>query len=383
MPELAEVARIVHFIRQHLVGKTLSKVQAQHDDIIFGKVGTSAAEFQKAMQGKKIVGAGQQGKYFWITMSSPPHAVMHFGMAGWLKIKDADTYYYRSDKPEDQEWPPKYWKFLLETSENPKTEAAFVDARRLSRVRLVDCPADEIRNHTPLKENGPDPVSDKDIVTETWLMEKLKSKKVPIKALLLDQANISGIGNWMGYVVLSHLNRPFNPLTISSDEILYHAKIHPEQYSNTLSDDQIKELNTAIHYVCTTSIDVLADSEKFPEHWLFKHRWGKGKKNQPAVLPNGNKITFLTVGGRTSAVVPAIQKKTGAVAKDVDEDSDCTPANSKRKRDVKQENDSDAAEDLKTKSRGPKRKSTTAIKAEEDEGKKTSAGRRRSTRSTK
>ena len=198
MPELAEIHRIVHFIREHLVGKTLSKVQAQHDDIIFGKVGTSAAEFQKAMQGKKIVGAGQQGKYFWMTMSTPPHAVMHFGMAGWLKIKDADTYYYRSDKPADQEWPPKFWKFLLETNDESKTEAAFVDARRLGRIRLVDCPADEIRDHTPLKENGPDPVTDKDIVNEAWLAEKLGKKKVPIKALLLDQANISGIGNWMG-----------------------------------------------------------------------------------------------------------------------------------------------------------------------------------------
>ena len=198
MPEHAEVARIVHFIRKHLVGKTLSKVQAQNDDIVYGKVGTSAAEFQKAMQGKQIVGAGQQGKYFWITMSSPPHAVMHFGMTGWLKIKDADTYYYRSDKPADKEWPPKYWKFLLETSEDPKTEAAFVDPRRLSRIRLVDCPGDEIRSHSPLKENGPDPIADKEIVTEAWLMEKLKSKRVPIKALLLDQANISGIGNWMG-----------------------------------------------------------------------------------------------------------------------------------------------------------------------------------------
>lgn len=198
MPEHTEVARIVHFIRKHLVGKTLSKVQAQHDDIVYGKVGTSAAEFQKAIQGKKVVGAGQQGKYFWITMSSPPHPVMHFGMAGWLKIKDADTYYYRTDKPADKEWPPKYWKFLLETSDDPSTQAAFVDPRRLSRIRLVDCPIEDIRNHTPLKENGPDPVADKDIVNEAWLMEKLRAKRVPVKALLLDQANISGIGNWMG-----------------------------------------------------------------------------------------------------------------------------------------------------------------------------------------
>ncbi|KAJ5899052.1 hypothetical protein N7495_003796 [Penicillium taxi] len=368
MPELAEVARIVHFIRQHLVGKTLSKVQAQHDDIVYGKVGTSAAELQKAMQGKKIIGASQQGKYFWITMDSPPHVVMHFGMAGWLKIKDADTYYYRSDKPADKEWPPKYWKFLLETSDDSKTEAAFVDARRLSRIRLVDCPGDEIRNHTPLKENGPDPISDKDIVSEAWLAGKVKSKRVPIKALLLDQANISGIGNWMG------------------DEILYHAKIHPEQYSNTLSEDQISELHTSLHYVCSTALDVLADSEKFPEHWLFKHRWGKGKKNHSPVLPNGAKITFVTVGGRTSAVVLSVQKKGGAVLKD--ESPDVTPV-LKRKRAVKQENDSDSEAKFETKIRGSKRKIASKVKKEaEDEDEKVeennvateTTGRRRSTR---
>ncbi|KAJ5777966.1 hypothetical protein N7520_001212 [Penicillium odoratum] len=358
MPEHTEVARIVHFIRKHLVGKTLSKVQAQHDDIVYGKVGTSAEEFQKSIQGKKVVGAGQQGKYFWITMSSPPHPVMHFGMAGWLKIKDADTYYYRSDKPADKEWPPKYAKFLLETSDEPKTEAAFVDSRRLSRIRLLDCPADEIRQHSPLKENGPDPVADKDIVNESWLMEKLRKKRMPIKALLLDQANISGIGNWM------------------ADEILYHAKIHPEQMSNTLSDDQIKELHTALHYVFTTSMDVLADSEKFPEHWLFKHRWGKGKKNQPSALPNGDKIIFVTVGGRTSAVVPAVQKKSGSGGKE--ENINGTHINGtppKRKR-VKEESDSEAKP---AKSRSIKSKS---IKDETE--KKIDTGiERRSTRSRK
>jgi formamidopyrimidine-DNA glycosylase len=198
MPELAEVYRIVHFIRKHLVGKTISTVQAQHDDIVYGKVGTSAAEFQKAMTGKTVVGAGQQGKYFWITMSSPPHPVMHFGMSGWLKIRDDDTAYYRKPPSEADIWPPKYAKFLLETEGNPKTEAAFVDARRLSRIRLVECPADEIRDYSPLKENGPDPLLDRDVLTEQWLMQKLNNKRVPIKALLLDQANISGIGNWMG-----------------------------------------------------------------------------------------------------------------------------------------------------------------------------------------
>ncbi|KAH1490040.1 hypothetical protein LV164_000219 [Aspergillus fumigatus] len=364
MPELAEVSRIVHFINQHLVGKTLTNVSAQNDDIVYGKVGTSASEFQKAMEGKKVVSAGQQGKYFWLIMNEPPHAVMHFGMAGWLKIRDADTYYYRVEKPEDKTWPPKYWKFLLETDGDPKTEAAFVDFRRLSRIRLVDCPGEEIRKHSPLKENGPDPVADKDIVTEEWLADKLKSRKVPIKALLLDQANISGIGNWMG------------------DEILYHAKIHPEQYSNTLNDEQIKQLHSSIHYICTTSVDVLADSEKFPEHWLFKHRWGKGKKNKPSVLPNGEKIVFLTVGGRTSAVVPSVQRKTGPVARDIDdEDTNGPKTETKRKRVTavtKEEDVNDDEKEPKSKkhgSRSGQSEDTVEIKEEPKQ-----EGRRRSTR---
>ena len=62
---VAIVARIVNYIQKHLVGKTLAKVKAQHDEIVFGKVGCSAEAFEKAMAGKKVLDARQQGKYFW------------------------------------------------------------------------------------------------------------------------------------------------------------------------------------------------------------------------------------------------------------------------------------------------------------------------------
>jgi formamidopyrimidine-DNA glycosylase len=105
-------------------------------------------------------------------------------------------------------------------------------------------------------------------------------------------------------------------LNYPSDEVLYQARIHPEQYSNTLSDSQIKDLHDALIDVCTIACETFADSSRFPENWLMKHRWNKGKKNAN-VLPNGEKIIHLKVGGRTSAVVPSVQKKTGPVAGDV------------------------------------------------------------------
>ena len=56
---------------------------------------------------------------------------------------------------------------------------------------------------------------------------------------------------------------------------------------------------------------------------LMHYRWNKGKSNT-AKLPNGDKIVFVDVGGRTSAVVPAVQKKTDAATGDVAEDADPT-----------------------------------------------------------
>src|SRR5687767_4416380 len=121
---------------------------------------------------------------------------------------------------------------------------------------------------------------------------------------------------------------------VHRDEVLYQARLHPEQYSNTFSDAQIKKLHDALMYVCKTAVDLLGESEKLPEDCksidinidflltqigLMHHRWGKGKNNG-GKMPNGDKITFLKVGGRTSAVVPSLQKKTGVVAGDVSED---------------------------------------------------------------
>jgi len=92
MPEIGEVSRIVHFIRKHLVSRRIADVKAAEDAIVYGKVGTSAEAFATAMKGKTIVGAKQQGKYFWLEMDSQPHALMHFGMSGMLRLVPFGTF---------------------------------------------------------------------------------------------------------------------------------------------------------------------------------------------------------------------------------------------------------------------------------------------------
>ena len=272
---------------------------------------------------------------------------MHFGMTGWMKFSNDESGYYKPAK-EDAQWPPRFMKFLLEMQGEPHCQVAFVDARRLGRIRLIDVEADMMRQTSPLKDNGPDPVIDKDILTRDWLRAKMKSKRVPAKALLLDQANISGVGNWV------------------ADEVLYQARIHPEQYSNTLHDEQLDRLHDSLIGVCTTACETLADSSKFPENWLMRHRWNKGKKENKR-LPNGEKIMHITVGGRTSAVVPSVQKKTGAVAADVQVDDDGDSDETQRKKTSKKIANGANGNTPATKSSGRNRGKKVVYKESSDE----------------
>ncbi|KAK4252466.1 hypothetical protein C7999DRAFT_27203 [Corynascus novoguineensis] len=330
MPEIAEIARVVHFLRLHLVGKKIKNATAIEDTNVFGKVGTTGADVAKALTNKKVLSAGTQGKYFWLILDQPPHPVMHFGMTGWIHIKGdrtAYTNYYKKMKPEElNTWPPKYWKFHLIT-EDPAVEVAFTDPRRFGRVRLVDCPGESIRKFSPLVENGPDPVVDIDVFTEEYLRAKMRSRHVPIKALILDQSVISGVGNWVG------------------DEVLYQAKLHPEQYCDDFSDEQITKLFQSIRHVCQFAVDKLGDSDQFPKDWLFHYRWGKGQKGAVGHLPSGEKLAFLTVGGRTSCYVPDVQKKSGRIVPGVKEEiiesdqEEAKPKKAARTKAAKVEND--------------------------------------------
>ncbi|KAG5723168.1 hypothetical protein E4T56_gene235 [Termitomyces sp. T112] len=158
-----------------------------------------------------------------------------------------------------------------------------------------------------------------------------------MKALLLDQSFSAGVGNWV------------------ADEILYNARIHPEHRCNTLSLERLTALHHYTSKVCTIAVAANADDRRYPDHWLFKHRWGKGKKEHSLRLPSGDPATikWVTVGGRTSAYVEELQtlpvnpidttkkriirKQTAKTKRqaDVDEQSDLTPLSDSSEYDVR------------------------------------------------
>ncbi|BGP29940.1 hypothetical protein JCM10296v2_001692 [Rhodotorula toruloides] len=301
MPELPEVEAARKKLEGIAKGKRIKRVQAKEDTIVFS--GTTHDEFIKALEGKTVEFVKRLGKNFYLVLSSPPHPILHFGMSGQAHIRGEVPIAYRSSASSavevSQEWPPKYAKAWIEFEgeEGEVAEWAFCDARRLGRIKLVDVQADETEKVPPLSELGADPLLN--MPSLETLRAALAKRKAPIKAVLLGQNGpFCGLGNYL------------------VDEILYQSAIHPSLPSTYLSLPSssafLTTLHTQIQSVVNTAVAVDADAQKFPKDWLFKFRWGKGKRKKEGdefVLPDGSTstISFVTVGGRTSAVVDKVQ----------------------------------------------------------------------------
>ncbi|XP_073148934.1 formamidopyrimidine-DNA glycosylase isoform X2 [Henckelia pumila] len=332
MPELPEVEAARRAIEENCLGKRIKKSTVADDPKVID--GVSPSDFEASIVGKRIVAAHRKGKNMWLQLDSPPFPSFQFGMAGAVYIKGvAVTKYKRSAVKDTDEWPSKYSKFFVELDDG--LEFSFTDKRRFAKVRLLDNPV----SAPPISDLGPDALLEPMTVDEFW--NSLSKKKIGIKALLLDQSFISGIGNWM------------------ADEVLYQARIHPQQSVSSMSKETCSTLVKCISEVTNSAVGFDADSLRFPVDWLFHFRWGKkpGNVNGKMFLPyianltpkvsftqviknsvevgadssqfpnnwifhsrdkkpgkafvDGKKIEFITAGGRTTAYVPELQKLCG------------------------------------------------------------------------
>ncbi|TPX36955.1 hypothetical protein SmJEL517_g00951 [Synchytrium microbalum] len=279
MPELPEVERARKIIHGFCGCKVL-KCLTVEDSLVFS--GISHTDFAKALVGRTITSTGRHGKNFWISLDQAPHAVMHFGMTGSILVKGQKGLEYKDFKTDSETWPPRFHKFILVLSNG--SELAFADARRLARVRIVN----DILNEPPISELAPDAYLNPPSLPV--FLSQTSKRNAPIKSILLDQnAIVAGIGNYL------------------VDEILYQAHVHPGQHGSVLSKEEAGNILTKMAEILKVAVEANADFHQFPQDWLFHHRWGKGKGKLSATS-SGQKIIFETVGGRTSAIVPEVQK---------------------------------------------------------------------------
>ena len=307
MPELPEAEAQRRLLDRCVVGQTIERVETKEqgggardgevdDKVLDGDVASLA--------GSRVVAARRKGKQLWLELDKgkTKHCLLiHLGMTGSCVIKGEAPPSYKAFSIDDA-FPPKYTK--LELVMDDGTRLAYCDPRRFGRIKLRGAEPEELAALAPDALEAP---------AVAAMRSALSSKSAPIKAVLLDQsAVVCGIGNWV------------------ADEVLYMSRIHPATAASALSADQVKALRAAIVNVCKTACDANADSEQFPATWLFHHRWAKMTTGSIA-SPIG-RIHFDTIGGRTTAFLPDVQKKTGGTAKPSKKPAAAKPASKKKKR---------------------------------------------------
>lgn len=285
MPELPEVERGRRVAEGVALGREITRVRCHHDPIVLD--GCSAPALRKALTGRRVQAIRRRGKHIWFELDARPYPVFHFGMTGGFHARSARGAASEplelasgpasSSKPAP--FPPKFTKIHLTFDDGG--ELVMDNARRLGRIRLRDDPEREL----PVGELGFDALDE--LPPASLLTALLRSRGGNIKALLLDQSFLAGIGNWI------------------ADEVLYQARIDPHRRADSLTKAEAGRLRSRIASVLRRAVDVDADKQRFPRTWLFHQRWGK---TRDATTHTGHPIVHARVAGRTTAWVPDLQK---------------------------------------------------------------------------
>jgi formamidopyrimidine-DNA glycosylase len=209
MPELPEVETIKNELAPWVVGQSFTKVTIPDAKVVCGD---SARQIRRELVGQKIESLGRRGKYLIFHLSNENALIIHLRMTGSLLLDSGeDGRYVRAS-------------FCLSNGHR----FVFSDRRRLGKMWLTD-DAD-----TVVCKLGPEPLDKR--FTPNVLRERLSRHHIPIKAALLDQGIVAGIGN------------------MYADEVLFAARIHPLRKADQLSTKQVQTLHNSIRGILGVAI---------------------------------------------------------------------------------------------------------------------------------
>jgi formamidopyrimidine-DNA glycosylase len=197
MPELPEAERARQAIERGALRRTIASVDDRDTYVCRPH---APGEIDRALRGRRLVNAHRRGKTMWVeTDDGGPVLGLHLGMAGAVAI--------------DQEPSPQGWdRFVIEFEDGGRL--ALRDKRRLGRAVL----------EPPLERLGPDAGE----ISRAEFRERVGFGRAPIKARLMDQAVVAGIGNLL------------------ADEILWQARLDPRRPAGGLSDDELDRLRRTV-----------------------------------------------------------------------------------------------------------------------------------------
>lgn len=255
MPELPEVETFRRTILSGAIGKEIIDAKIEGIKILSESVPNLTHE----LIGRKIIGSKRNGKTLFLELDSQKWLLLHFGMSG------VPQFYLHEV--------PRFTRFTLVYAD---VCLAICWQRRLGAIALLESP----ESYLVAKKRGPDALD----IELNEFSQKIKGKRT-IKAILLDQSLVSGIGN------------------LYADELLFQQCLRPDRKADSLNIEDIRGLHRNMIEILHLSIDKETNFNLFPDDMMLKHR------SKKSLCPKCNgKWTIQTISGRTSYFCESCQK---------------------------------------------------------------------------
>ncbi|MFA6159778.1 MAG: DNA-formamidopyrimidine glycosylase [Parcubacteria group bacterium] len=234
MPELPEVQTVVSDLNEKIKGDTIVGFWSEWEKAI--KPASSADEFSKKIQNRKILGARRIGKNIFIDLSGGKTLYIHLKMTGHLLIKSKSYKLKAKSYFEDRVNQYIRHKFFLKSGRTLE----FSDLRKFGKIVLDD--TDKINNLKEIKSLGIDALDPKFTFKKFQeILEKKPNSKIGI--ILMDQNIISGIGN------------------IYRSEILFDARILPERIIKSISKKDLEKIYKATIKILKKAVKMRGTSD--------------------------------------------------------------------------------------------------------------------------
>lgn len=249
MPELPEVETVCRGLRKPLEGRRLTRIVQRRPDLRF----PIPENFPERLTGRRVNQVARRAKFILITFDDDTVLIVHLGMSGRMTIVPA------------AEAPPPGPHDHVEFETDEGMLIRYCDPRRFGMMDLTT--GDALNAHRMLKTLGPEPLGN--AFNAETLSLALAGKRTPIKAALLDQKNVAGLGN------------------IYICEALHRAGISPKRSASTIPGKRAERLVREIRAVLQEAIEAGGSSlrdyvQASGDLGYFQHSWQVyGREGEP------------------------------------------------------------------------------------------------------
>lgn len=264
MPELPEVETVCRGLAPHMEGASFKSVILARKDLRFA----FPRGFVKRLEGTKVEAMNRRAKYVLVTLSSGETLIMHLGMSGSYKV---------DEEPVKHE----HVRFIMSNGR----EIGYVDPRRFGFMDLAKTAT--LHEHKFFAKMGIEPLGNE--LSGAKLSELFEGKKAPIKAALLDQSLVAGLGN------------------IYVCEALFRSGISPKRLAKTIGGKRAERLAPVIRDVLQEAVaaggSTLKDHAQVDgELGYFQHQFQVyGREGEPCVNETcGAPVKRIVQSGRST-----------------------------------------------------------------------------------